>query len=179
MSWSELLRQFLDEVTLMTDMEPDEKGVVDAIRLMTIHASKWLEFDNVYVVGVEENVFPMSRAKMDPDEMEEERRLMYVAVTRAKDTLFISYAASRLQWWQTSTNNPSRFVSEIPEDLIQQYQLGSWYRRRDDIHVWDHVRHKLFGTGEVIEVRDQVAVVNFDNQKFAYRKIPLTMLELE
>ena len=180
MSWSELLRQFLDEVTLMTDMEPDEKGQIDAVRLMTIHASKWLEFDTVYIVGVEDNIFPMSRAKMDPDEMEEERRLMYVAVTRAKDTLFISHAGSRMQRWQTMYNNPSRFIAEIPTDIIQEYQLwATKYRRHEEMNVWDLVRHKLFGSGEIVELRDEIAVVSFDNHKFGYRKIPISMLDID
>lgn len=179
MNWSELLRQFLDEVTLMTDIEPDQHGQIDVVRLMTIHASKWLEFDTVYLVWAEENVFPMSRAKTDPEEMEEERRLMYVAVTRAQNNLFVSYASSRSQWWQPSANLPSRFIAEIPQDLIQEYQLGtSTVYHNQVLDVGDCVRHKLFGTGEIIEVRNDIAVVSFDNVKFGYRKIPLWTLQL-
>ena len=90
------LGQFLEEIALMTDIDTTTQ-VVDQVKLMTIHSSKGLEFPVVFVVGVEEGNFPGMGAKMDPDEMEEERRLMYVAITRAKDTLFLTHAQSRQQ----------------------------------------------------------------------------------
>jgi DNA helicase-2/ATP-dependent DNA helicase PcrA len=179
MSWLESLRQFLDEITLMTDLEPDEKGELDAVKLMTIHASKWLEFDTVYLAWAEENIFPMNRAKTDPDEMEEERRLMYVAVTRAKNNLFISSASSRMQWWQTMYNSPTRFINEIPAEITQEYNL-SWYQAKKHtiFDVNDAVIHKLFGIGIIIEIWKDIAVVKFENSKFWHRKIPISMLEL-
>lgn len=92
----DLLAQFMEEVSLMTDVEDTDENT-DVVKLMSIHASKGLEFPIVFVSGAEENLFPMSRAMLDPSELEEERRLMYVAVTRAKDHLFLSHANMRRQ----------------------------------------------------------------------------------
>lgn len=93
----EQLRQFMEEVALLTDISENEQGDIDAIKLMTVHASKGLEFPFVFVVGIEEHVFPLANSMLEPKTLEEERRLMYVAVTRAKDHLFLSYASSRMQ----------------------------------------------------------------------------------
>lgn len=88
----------MEEISLLTDIEETEDGELDAVKLMTIHASKGLEFPIVFIVGCEENIFPLSRAILDTKELEEERRLMYVAITRAEDHLFLSHANSRMQW---------------------------------------------------------------------------------
>lgn len=92
----ETLRQFLEEVALLSDISENEKGDIDAVKLMTVHSSKGLEFPIVFVAGLEENIFPLSNAMMEPKLLEEERRLMYVAITRAKDVLFLSHAHSRM-----------------------------------------------------------------------------------
>jgi len=92
----EVLRQFLEEVALLSDISENEKGDIDAVKLMTVHSSKGLEFPVVFVVGLEDNIFPLSNAMMEPSLLEEERRLMYVAITRAKDVLFLSHANSRM-----------------------------------------------------------------------------------
>lgn len=92
-----LLTQFLEEVSLMTDIEENAEGQLEAVKLMSVHSSKGLEFSAVFLVGIEENIFPLPKAAFDDAEMEEERRLMYVAITRAKDHLFISHANSRKQ----------------------------------------------------------------------------------
>lgn len=118
------IQQFLEEVTLMTDLEEDTEGTSNVVNLMTIHASKGLEFPIVYIVGVEDNVFPLMRARLEPKELEEERRLMYVAITRTKDILFMTHANSRRQRGQIKYNPPSRFISEIPEHLIKSYNLA-------------------------------------------------------
>ena len=118
-----LLTQMLEEITLMTDLEDNSEGQLEAIKLMSIHASKGLEFPLVFIVGVEENVFPMARAGFDVAELEEERRLMYVAITRAKDHLFISHANSRRQRGQMKYNAPSRFIAELPEELKKPFDL--------------------------------------------------------
>ncbi|USN57583.1 MAG: ATP-binding domain-containing protein [Candidatus Peribacteria bacterium] len=88
---------FIEEISLLSDPHETATGDLDAVKLMTIHASKGLEFNAIYVVGCEENIFPMSRATFDTHEMEEERRLMYVAITRAENHLFLSRAASRMR----------------------------------------------------------------------------------
>ena len=109
------LSGFLDEVALYTDLD-DEDTRDNSVVLMTMHSAKGLEFPAVYVVGLEENVFPGSRAVGDPEEMEEERRLCYVAMTRAKEHLTMTNAKQRMLFGHTTTNLPSRFLEEIPEE---------------------------------------------------------------
>ena len=119
----ENLQTFLENVALMEGMTTPEKsyeGKVDtnSVTLMTIHAAKGLEFENVFIVGMEEGLFPHSRSMLDPAEIEEERRLAYVGMTRAKQKLYLSYATQRLYFGTTSSNLVSRFVVDIPEELI-------------------------------------------------------------
>lgn len=112
------LESFLEAAALS---ESDEKKIAKnaKITLMTIHAAKGLEFDNVFVVGLEEGIFPHSRTLFNKDEVEEERRLMYVALTRARKRLYLSFANSRLVFGGRSSNFPSRFISEIPGKLLK------------------------------------------------------------
>ena len=178
-SWEDLLRWFLEEVTLMVDTIENSDENSDAVKLMTIHSSKWLEFPVVFIVWVEENVFPLSSSALDPKTLEEERRLMYVAITRAKDVLFISHANSRMTWWQVKLNPVSRFLQEIPDELLKFYDLtnSSWPVQKSNITEWSTVKHKLFWTGYVLEVRNDLAIVKFHNPKFWLRKIELRFLE--
>ena len=178
-SWEDLLRWFLEEVTLMVDTIENSDENSDAVKLMTIHSSKWLEFPVVFIVWVEENVFPLSSSALDPKTLEEERRLMYVAITRAKDVLFISHANSRMTWWQVKLNPVSRFLQEIPDELLKFYDLtnSSWPVQKSSITEWSTVKHKLFWTGYVLEVRNDLAIVKFHNPKFWLRKIELRFLE--
>jgi len=119
------LTNFLQNVALVQNEQlPDGKlqktdDHQDAVTLMTIHASKGLEFPYVFIVGMEEGLFPHSRSMLNPDEMEEERRLAYIAITRAKELLFLSYARSRLYFGQRSNNLVSRFLASIPEELLE------------------------------------------------------------
>ena len=178
-SWEDLLRWFLEEVTLMVDTIENSDENSDAVKLMTIHSSKWLEFPVVFIVWVEENVFPLSTSALDPKVLEEERRLMYVAITRAKDVLFISHANSRMTWWQVKLNPVSRFLQEIPDDLLKFYDLtnSSWPTQKSSITEWSTVKHKLFGTWYVLEVWNDLGIVKFHNPKFWLRKIELRFLE--
>lgn len=107
------LNGFLEEIALYTDLEQYDQGA-DAVVMMTIHSAKGLEFPHVFLVGMEEGLFPGSRAIGEPEEMEEERRLCYVAITRAKETLTITHARQRMLYGRTSVNRPSRFIQEIP-----------------------------------------------------------------
>lgn len=176
------LRQFLEEIALMTDLEENTDGSVDAVQLMSVHASKWLEFPVVFITGLEENMFPLPKAKFDQNELEEERRLMYVAVTRAKDILFISYANCRKQRWQTKYNEASRFLEEIPAELINRYDLwnkSSVSKPPVELDEWDVVRHKLFGKWTVLEVWNDVAVVRFWNDKYWIRRLDVRFIEKE
>ena len=110
------IRQFLEEVALL--QETDKlKDSYNKITLMTTHASKGLEFPVVFIIGMEEGLFPHSRVLFDPSELEEERRLCYVAITRAKDRLIMTHAKHRNIYGRTETNLPSRFLSEIPAHL--------------------------------------------------------------
>ena len=119
----ENLATFLESVTLMEGKVAPEKsydGVQssDAVTLMTIHAAKGLEFENVFLIGMEEGLFPHSRSMLDRAQMEEERRLAYVGMTRARSKLYLTYASRRLYFGLTSANMVSRFVVDIPHELI-------------------------------------------------------------
>lgn len=118
------LAGFLEEISLYTDLEQYNESD-DTVVLMTIHSSKGLEFSNVFLVGMEDGLFPGMPAIGNPDEMEEERRLCYVAITRAKKTLTMSYARQRMLYGHTSASLPSRFLKEIPESVIQR--KGGYY----------------------------------------------------
>ena len=176
----ETLRQFMEEVTLLSDVIESENGDIDVVKLMTAHSSKWLEFPVVFVAWLEDNIFPLANAMMEPKLLEEERRLMYVAVTRAKDVLFLSHAYSRMTRWQTKMNPPSRFLDEIPPELLKKYDLSSGWadEKTYDIDEWNIVRHKLFGTWYVLEVRNNLAIVKFHNPKFGVRKIECRFLDV-
>lgn len=111
------LSGFIEEVALYTDLDSVNDSE-DKVTLMTMHSAKGLEFKNVYIVGAEENIFPSYLSANSEAELEEERRLAYVAVTRAKEHLLISHAAQRTLFGRTSRNMPSRFLREIPEELL-------------------------------------------------------------
>ncbi|WHY19008.1 DNA helicase PcrA [Paenibacillus sp. G2S3] len=114
------LVSFLTDLALIADIDSvndDEEDRSDAVVLMTMHSAKGLEFPTVFIVGMEEGVFPHSRAFQDNDELEEERRLAYVGITRAEKQLFLSCARMRTLFGRTTANQPSRFIEEIPEEL--------------------------------------------------------------
>ena len=113
------LAGFLEEIALYTDIEQYNEGD-DAAVMMTMHSAKGLEFPHVFLVGFEDGLFPGMRAIGEPEEMEEERRLCYVAITRAKETLTISYAKQRMLYGRTNASLPSRFLREIPDSVTQK-----------------------------------------------------------
>ncbi len=113
------LGEFLEEISLLTDVDRyDEEA--DAVTMMTMHSAKGLEFDTVFLTGVEEGIFPSYRSQEKQEELEEERRICYVAMTRAKKSLYISCAKRRMLYGQTSFAKPSRFIDEIPESCLQR-----------------------------------------------------------
>ncbi len=124
------LGEFLGAAAL-TSAE-DKRSGADAVRMMTIHTAKGLEFETVFLIGMEDNVFPHSRSKTSPEEMEEERRLCYVAITRAKKMIYLVSARTRKVFGQTQANPPSRFLFDIPEHLIELLD------RRDDLYDIDY-----------------------------------------
>ncbi|MCT8400434.1 DNA helicase PcrA [Weissella cibaria] len=111
---------FLGELALVSDLDSVDEDTDNQVTLMTLHAAKGLEFPVVFLVGMEENLFPLSRAAADDAQLEEERRLAYVGITRAKEKLFITNAYSRLLYGRTTSNIPSRFIDEISPELIMQ-----------------------------------------------------------
>ena len=115
---SKSLSEFMLDVALLTDADEDKGDDRNHVTLMTIHSSKGLEFPHVYLVGLEENLFPSQMALHSRTELEEERRLFYVAVTRAKETCTLSYATSRFQWGNLITSEPSRFIEEIAPEFL-------------------------------------------------------------
>jgi DNA helicase-2/ATP-dependent DNA helicase PcrA len=178
------LAGFLEEVSLVSDLDNADFGS-DTVTLMTLHAAKGLEFPVVFLMGMEETVFPHSRALYDQNEMEEERRLCYVGMTRAKEELYMMHAASRMLYGTTQHNPPARFLSEISGDNISESSnifssgfknfdstkenLTGWAenlpkskeepRYVEDYEEGDIVEHTLFGKGTVVETDgDNVAI---------------------
>ncbi len=126
------LDTFLEEVSLVADAD-EVDGDQTKVTLMTLHTAKGLEYPVVFIVGMEEGVFPHLRTLGEPDELEEERRLAYVGITRARERLYLSYAWCRSLWGQTQYNPPSRFLKEIPDGLIHAAPGGAIaYRRAGD-----------------------------------------------
>lgn len=119
------LSGFLEEVSLMTDIDNFDE-TADTVVMMTMHSAKGLEFPVVFLPGFEEGIFPGLQAIYNPNEIEEERRLAYVAITRAKEELYILNAESRMIFGSTSRNKPSRFIAEIPEELIERSRTREW-----------------------------------------------------
>ncbi len=124
------LTGFLEENALVADVDRYDESA-DAVVLMTIHSSKGLEFPVVFLPGMEDGIFPGIQSAMNEDELEEERRLAYVAITRAKKELYITTARSRLQYGRTQYNPPSRFIEEIPKKLIVSETARAEQRRRE------------------------------------------------
>lgn len=117
------LGSYLQQITLLTDAD-EEKENSDVVKLMTIHAAKGLEFPVIFVGGLEENLFPSAMSINTLDELEEERRLFYVAITRAKSRLFLTYANNRYRFGNLIQNDPSRFVEELPEEQVYRSFAG-------------------------------------------------------
>ncbi|MBQ0767642.1 MAG: UvrD-helicase domain-containing protein, partial [Bizionia sp.] len=115
---SDSLAEFLEDVALATDMDSD-KGDEDHVALMTIHLAKGLEFSHVYIVGLEEDLFPSAMSMNTRSELEEERRLFYVALTRAEKQAYLTYALSRYRWGKLVDSEPSRFIEEIDEKYVE------------------------------------------------------------
>ena len=113
------LESYLENVALVTDLDRAEDGK-GYVTMMTLHSAKGLEFDNVFIPGMEENIFPSMRSVAEENRLEEERRLMYVGITRARKRLFLSRASERMQYNQYAHNPPSRFLGEIPARLIRE-----------------------------------------------------------
>ena len=167
------LEDFLLEISLISDVE-EYKNDPDRISLMTIHSVKGLEFPHVFVVGMEEGIFPHMNSLMENSELEEERRLCYVAITRAKDDLHLVNARRRTLFGKEQVNPVSRFLGEISNDLLEtnvkdelphqeeKLNVGEMFREEEiDYAVGDYVYHESFGTGRVVEVTNTLVSVAF------------------
>ena len=167
------LEEFLFEVSLVSDVE-EYKNDPNRISLMTVHSVKGLEFDHVFVIGLEEGIFPHMNSLMESSEVEEERRLMYVAITRAKDDLHLINARRRTLFGREQINPVSRFLTEINKDLIESnieeetpkekepIKLEENFREEEvDYQVGDFVYHETFGAGKVVEVTNTLVSVAF------------------
>ena len=167
------LEDFLLEISLISDVE-EYKDDPNRVSLMTVHSVKGLEFNHVFVVGMEEGIFPHMNSLMENSELEEERRLCYVAITRAKDDLHLVNARRRTLFGKEQINPVSRFLSEIPKDLMEsnakeelpqheeKIQVGEMFREEEiDYQVGDYVYHESFGTGRVTEVTNTLVSVAF------------------
>lgn len=167
------LEDFLLEISLISDVE-EYKDDPNRISLMTVHSVKGLEFNHVFVVGMEEGIFPHMNSLMETSEIEEERRLCYVAITRAKDDLHLVNARRRTLFGKEQINPVSRFLSEISKDLIEtnvkdelpekheKINTGEMFRDEEvDYQVGDYVYHDSFGTGKVVEVTNTLVSVAF------------------
>lgn len=167
------LEDFLLEISLISDVE-EYKDDPNRISLMTVHSVKGLEFAHVFVVGMEEGIFPHMNSLMENSELEEERRLCYVAITRAKDDLHLINARRRTLFGNEQINPVSRFIGEISPDLLEtnvqdelpkkeeKINVGEMFREENvDYHVGDLVYHESFGTGKVVEVTNTLVSVAF------------------
>lgn len=187
------LAGFLEEVALVSDLDSADFNN-DAVTLMTLHAAKGLEFPIVFMTGLEESIFPHSRALYDQSEMEEERRLCYVGMTRAREELYMTYASSRMLYGGVQHNPPSRFLSEIDGEFQSSttYDQAETYsfspqtsespvsdepRYVPELNEGDAVRHKIFGQGTVLEIEGDNAVIYFKGK--GARKLNISFAPLE
>lgn len=185
---------FLEEVALVSDLDGANFDG-DAVTLMTLHAAKGLEFPVVFMTGLEETIFPHSRALYDQAEMEEERRLCYVGMTRARQELYLIHATSRLLYGGVQHNAPSRFLSEIDGTVqtaseftppisfgsqlntMQSTSLSNEPRVVPELEEGDGVRHQIFGVGTVMELDGDTAVIYFKGK--GTRKLNISFAPLE
>ena len=167
------LEDFLNEVSLVSDVNDQKEDGASKVTLMTIHAVKGLEFKYVFVIGMEENIFPHVNCVEGPDGLEEERRLCYVAITRAKKKLYLINALKRTLFGRTSVNMPSRFINEIDKDLIdmpekkniiKQIDKSAMFNDDNELSVGDNVIHDVYGPGVVVMVDKSIATIAFKGQ---------------
>ena len=169
------ITEFLEQVSLITDQdEYDEEET--GVTLMTLHTAKGLEFDVVFIVGMEDGVFPHHRSMTDGGELEEERRLAYVGITRARRRLYLTHAWSRSLFGASSYNPPSRFLAEIPPELIHELEPEEEARAEAaapggptvEVAAGDTVSHERFGEGVVLSVSgrgaDAEATIRFEDE---------------
>ncbi|MFP4456221.1 MAG: ATP-dependent helicase [Clostridia bacterium] len=186
------LKEFLNSIALETDVDSYEEEE-DSVTLMTLHSAKGLEFKVVFIVGLEEGLFPSNKFNDNAEEdLEEERRLCYVGMTRAQEELYLSFARSRRQYGEMNYNTPSRFLKEIPEEYIEvlneddQTESGrikeynTIIESDNPYNIGDKVEHEKLGIGIVLEVDENLIKVDFlqsGTRKLATEFAPLRLIK--
>jgi DNA helicase-2/ATP-dependent DNA helicase PcrA len=187
------LNIFLEEVSLIADIDTlDNRN--NAVTFMSVHSAKGLEFPVVFLAGLEEGIFPHSRSLLERDELEEERRLLYVAITRAKDKLYLLYAKNRMLYGEFHSNAPSQFLTDIPPYVLEESQERSTLSHKDltgkpipleqndlvsSFEDGDKVHHQSFGEGVIISIKGGVATVCFKDSKYGIKKLALSVAPLK
>ena len=167
------LDEFLDEISLVADVE-EHKNDTDVVTLMTIHSAKGLEFDNVFIIGMEEGIFPHFNSFLDANQVEEERRLCYVAITRAKKNLWIINAKRRMIYGKDGCNPPSRFLQEIDTNDLDISEAGTSFSNKipDSISNFDKdatytmgekVYQDMYGEGIIVGIDDEFISIAFEH----------------
>ena len=167
------LAEFLDEISLVSDVE-EHKNQTDVVTLMTVHSAKGLEFDYVFIIGLEEGVFPHAMSLYSPQEVEEERRLCYVAITRARKNLCLINTKKRLLYGEYNYNPPSRFISEIDDEYLDKEEAKEkkyikpkhianniTITDSDDYYLGEKINHNEFGQGVIITISDDLLTIAF------------------
>jgi len=193
------LNIFLEEISLITDLDTIS-DTDNAVTLMTVHSAKGLEFENVFITGLEEGIFPHNRSLMDQSELEEERRLLYVAMTRAKEQLYLLHSRRRMLYGDVKNNVPSQFLVDIKDELVET-NFGRHSAARaiipleefgnkpipvegkgptaDDFEVGDKVSHSTFGNGIVVAINGGVITVAFEDAGIGIRKLAISVAPLK
>ena len=174
------ISDFLEEISLVADIEEHRKND-NAVTLMTLHSAKGLEFKVVFIVGMEDGIFPHQNSFCEAGGLEEERRLCYVGITRAKEKLYLSNARKRMLYGKENLTIPSRFLKEIPEDLIELTSSSikedkkidktkMFYDTDQEYKVGQVVIHDIYGKGVVVNVEDKFLSIAF-NKKYGIKKL--------
>ena len=174
------LEDFLEEVALISDIS-EHREETDAVTLMTMHSAKGLEFKIVFLVGMEDGIFPHQNSFYSKDGLEEERRLCYVGITRAMDRLYISNAKRRMLYGKDVVNPPSRFIKEIDDELIEiqnknmmepeKIDKKKYYTDEDVLYKdGDIIEHDTYGRGVIISINNDILTVAF-NKKYGIKKL--------
>ena len=171
---------FLEEISLVADIE-EHKISDNAVTLMTLHSAKGLEYKIVFIVGMEDGIFPHQNSFCEEGGLEEERRLCYVGITRAKEKLYLSYAKKRMLYGKENLTIPSRFLKEIPEDLINITKSSvnvekkidktkMFYEEDQEYKTGEVVIHGVYGKGVIVGVDERFVSIAF-NKRFGIKKI--------
>ena len=181
---SESLADFLEEISLIADIS-EHKDEENVVTLMTIHSAKGLEFKVVFLIGMEDGIFPHQNSFLEEEGLEEERRLCYVGITRAKERLYISNAKRRMLYGKDVVNPPSRFIKEIDQNLLDiqnenmfeepKINKEELYNNDADVDfkAGDVIMHTIYGRGVVVEVKGDFLTVAFA-KNFGIKKLMKT-----